>query len=539
MACRASAGGAACTGPFGATQEHRRRETRRGLDREGVPHPGGIRGFAGGHIAIPTPELCSVWGMLQAARLKPYDVRTWLAAREVSERRRFGPHGSKPSFELSELLALVGGGDTSALRASLRRLAALNIVRWGPTGPRFLRSPEDLAAPDLSPVLALLQLMPRGRRTFPMPRRVLRLLAGGVKRSVLATVLGHLVRCPHFTPSTGWNGAGTCKASWVAEAFGLSQSAVQEARSFLIESLGWLTPVTTPQWHKNRFGGKFEVNLAWGPETGPSEASAAPEGPPSPPPGSGYPRAGIEPESGYPDSKQTSPKEIQASELPPRGGAEPPDDVRRTGRGGESGTKPQQELPPTLSKVTAPDLRSVPRVMALFDEALSSPVWARKGWTPRDTYLERLNWAAAARRASVRGGPNPPGLFVHLVSQRLWQHVSNDDEEAVRPALVRWMNPGAMDRSGSGGGGGGPLTLLGSPGSGRRLSKDAAVIKRIESTLLSRGAFMERAAVDRELLRQGWSAERVASARAELLGERQREREAGLEDGLTPMSETW
>ena len=107
--------------------------------------------------------------------------------------------------------------------------------------------------------------MPYKRSFVPLPRRMLRLLAGGVKRSVMATVLGHASRCIYRKDKlTGWSGDGACSASWIAETFGVGESSVRRARAHLRDELGWLTSLhDRSQWFVNSHGGRFEVDLSW------------------------------------------------------------------------------------------------------------------------------------------------------------------------------------------------------------------------------------------------------------------------------------
>lgn len=405
------------------TTEERQRQTTKTKDRPAQ--------FEGGHISIPSVELCCVWGMLLERRILPVDVRTWLAAREVAERRKFAGAGREPVYRASEVSALVGGASPRQIRASLRKLGRLGIIRWE-QGRKlcFVASPENLAVEDISRVLEMQALMPKGRRSFPMPRRTLRLLAGGVKRSVLATVLGHLLTCPHFSRAAGWNGEGSCHGPRLCEAFGISDSSLREARTHLVDALGWMRRIEVPQWHINKYGGRFALALDWDPRT----PTSVGEGQGSPASQlstavSGGPNTEFEPVSGGPESKQNSSTRIQESEP----GALPP------GPRHES-SKKDQASEPSIRKLVRQDLPSIARVMALFDQALKDPMWRAKGWAPNESYLERLNWAAAARRAHVRGSTNPCGVFIHLVTNRLWRHVSNEDEEAVRARLAEWQD---------------------------------------------------------------------------------------------------
>ena len=455
---------------------------------------------------MPTKELVFVWASLldKAVKVGPFELRVWLAARETFEERKFAPRGCKPVFKLSELDTLVGGGGERAIRKSLGRLRRAGLMSWSAKGPRFANSPESLATSTLPLIEKIEKLMPENREFFPMPRKVLKLLAGGVKRSVLATVFAHLLRCPHLKRGV-WDPVGTCKASWVEETFGLSIAAVREARSHLIHQLGWLSPKheDQPQWHKNEYGGRFAVNLEWAAETPAKLAeradgatfSTAESGPPNP-------RMGAQ--SGPPESEQPSPSEISISAL----GGHPPEPRSDFFKRTEGQTKAKPSSAPRLSNIVPADLIDVARVMELFEQALVNPRWRERGWTPKeDSHLERLNWAAAARRAHVRGSAKPCGVFVHLVSQRKWAHVSNEDEDAVRAAFSRWATPvlpvGVEE------------TRTGMPELRSELSTDGAVIRRIENALRERAPLASRTDVDDYLKRQaGWGSERVEAARS-------------------------
>ena len=455
----------------------------------------------GSHISIPTEELCSVWGALLDGRIRPVDVRTWLAAREVFERRKFAPRGCEARFKATELAALLGDTGTIKVRASLRRLERAKLVTWSAKGPAFIASVHELEHPDAAQ--EMLEAMPAKRRTFPMPRRMLRLLTGGVKRSVLATVLGHLLRCPHFSKDAGWDGAGACKASWVGETFGVSERSIARARRHLIENVRWLRPLESEQWRMNRYGGRFEVNLAWDPTT----PTAVGEEPQLSTAQMSDPRAPNEPRLSDPREQQPSPTEISTSTPGSRaaGSPQPLGKRHEVLNSDQAGSKAVN-----LRRVTLEDLASVPRVMELFDQALSSPLWRSKGWTPKDGLPERLNWAATARRALVRGGTNPAGLFVHLVANAKWDHISNEDEDAVRSQLAAWREPPPVAGLG---------LLEGRPKKARvKLSKDGSTLRQLANAMALHRMACSPQTVDAELAKHGWSSERIEQARANFEG---------------------
>jgi len=444
----------------------------------------------GGFVRIGVEVLCCLWISLMAGRIRPLDIRTFLGACEVRERRKFLSRGRQAIYRASELDGLVAHVGERKVRSSLRRLERARLLRWRDSGVTFIRAINELEA-DLQPgAEQMLARMPKRRRFIPLPRRVLRLLCGGVKRSVLATTLGHVARCVHHSKDEGWSGVGACKASWVADTFGLSERSVIRARGHLIHALGWLKPVETDQWYANKWGGRFEVQLDWNHGT-PAEVSCSQgelsTAKMSPPNGDSGTR--LSP----PESKQNSSSRIRTSE-PVSSPPGPRDESWKKEGGG----------PPVLAKLVRQDLPSVERVMELFDQALTSPLWRKKGWTPTDGHLERLNWAAAARRAHVRGGTNPCGLFVHLVSQRKWEHISNEDEEAVRREVSRWLNP-EPEASTSGGGGARRMPP--------KLSKDAKTVRFVEATLKRHKVDSSVERVDRELKRYGWTELRIEAAR--------------------------
>ena len=375
----------------------------------------------GGYIAVRTIELSMAWGLLLAGDLRPIDVRVWLAVLELRERRKHAAgNGRAPSYQLEELTHLVGGGG-GTIKGALRRLRASRLVRWSEREVEVATSPDELVTANLEPVWAICRAMPAKRKRVPVPRRVLRLLAGGVKRSVLATALGHLVYCLYYHRREGWNPRGSCKASWIARTFGLSERSVIRARQHL-EDLGWLRRVDSPgQWHLNRFGATYEVNLAWARTAG--ELSTTLErrklstARMSPPPGRNDTR--LSP----PESDHTLSSRVK-NQKPASGG---PSGVSN-GKGAE-----QKALgKPNLRDIRKEDLASISRVMELFDQALERGL-------VQEGFMDRLNFAAAAEHARVRGSSNPCGLFFHLVKKKLWRFITEGDEEAVRVKVKAYV----------------------------------------------------------------------------------------------------
>ena len=109
---------------------------------------------------------------------------------------------------------------------------------------------------------------------MPVPRRILRLLAGGARPALIATILGHLLRCLYLK-SGKCSARGRVKASWIAETFGVGLRRVKEARQELI-AMGWLIPLEAGQWELNRWGAHVRINLDWSRLDGIGNPPAAP-----------------------------------------------------------------------------------------------------------------------------------------------------------------------------------------------------------------------------------------------------------------------
>ena len=123
-------------------------------------------------------------------------------------------------------------------------------------------TPEDLLISDLSSLYEMLGRIQNCRRKVPVPRQVVRYIAAPSKRCVIATILGHLMRCLYYRAGECVSG-GFCKASWVAEVFHIDVRNVKAARKFLAETLGFLECMQMPQSLLNRFGCKVFINLSW------------------------------------------------------------------------------------------------------------------------------------------------------------------------------------------------------------------------------------------------------------------------------------
>ena len=95
--------------------------------------------------------------------------------------------------------------------------------------------------------------------------------------------------------------------------------------------------------------------------------------------------------------------------------------------------KEGKEKPPTLRQVVPADLWSFGRLEALYGQAVAA------GWIqPSDA--QALDFIAAAVRARQVTNGDPVRIFVATVRQRLWHHITLDQEDHARRALNRFRD---------------------------------------------------------------------------------------------------
>src|SRR5262245_19737780 len=130
----------------------------------------------------------------------------------------------------------------------------------------------------------MLQTILHPQRRVPVPRHTIRLIAGGCRATVIATMFGHLIRCLYYREHRCVSG-GWCKASWIAEVFRVDLRNIKAARTHLV-AIGWLRTLHTPQSLCNRWGTYTLISLSWTREAleQAAEDSAAPPSSVSPPP---------------------------------------------------------------------------------------------------------------------------------------------------------------------------------------------------------------------------------------------------------------
>src|SRR5262249_38772534 len=146
-------------------------------------------------------------------------------------------------FGFGELARLTGLAPRR-LKAALRRLETAKLLRWSEAAIGFPAPAETLAELDGDGFRRFLDRIPHHHRRVPVPRRILRLLADGCRPALIATILGHLLRCLYMKGGV-FQEVGRVKASWIAEVFGVGLRRVKQARRELV-AMGWLIPLPSP-----------------------------------------------------------------------------------------------------------------------------------------------------------------------------------------------------------------------------------------------------------------------------------------------------
>jgi len=216
----------------------------------------------GGFVFLTVQQLCLIWWAYRTRLIQLQDLRVWFAAHEIVARRCQLAPNQVPAYTPRELHGLVGGGAGAHHRASLRRLDTHGLLTWSNTTLTFATSPTDLrGVADLSGFFTMHRVIPNNRRRVPVPRQAIRLIAGGLKASVIATMLGHMLRCLYYREHRCCSG-GWCKASWIADVFRMDLRSIKAARKHLV-ALGWLQRLHISQPLCNRWGSYTRINLSW------------------------------------------------------------------------------------------------------------------------------------------------------------------------------------------------------------------------------------------------------------------------------------
>lgn len=359
------------------------------MKRKGVPE--------GGFVFVSATGLLATWWAYKRGLIQFRDFRMWFASHELVAQRCTLEKGRVPRFRVEELGVLIGGVGGEHLRGSVRRLEATGLLSWSEQRIVTMASLAAVRTPDAADLQAAVESVANHRRKIPVPRRLLRHLVCSSRPVLIATALGHLLRCMYYRKDR-CSPSGLCKASWIASVFEVDERNVKAARQEL-ESLGILIREHASQYRLNRWGVPMRFNLEW------ESPKAMRESPPR------RPRFTTE----TPPPRETGNSSFGRSEnqkpVHPESGVR-----KRTGRG------------PNLRNVTELDLVDPRRTLELHRQAaLSGLVGTSES--------ERLKVLALAAHARTHAKRNAPGLFVSGLREQRW-YLSLQDEDCGRRSLT-------------------------------------------------------------------------------------------------------
>ena len=247
-----------------------------------------------------------------------------------------------------------------------------------------------------------------GKRLIPVPRQVLKFLAGCTRPALAKTVIAYLLRGLSLERSGKIRSAGTVKISWICALCQISERAARAARAELIR-LGWISKDTGSFQRKlNRDGAYFVIDPAWRrvfKRFAPLGARKCT--------GSAPPKEILETPYGSKNQKAAQPQQpVSQSEA----GVCKANDKKRL------------EVP-SLRRIQPDDLRRLSRLRVLYAQATAAK------WISHSEANLRNFVAAAARATRVEG--DAVRIFIGIVRRGLWHHLTNDDESRAINSLRR------------------------------------------------------------------------------------------------------
>jgi hypothetical protein len=365
-----------------------------------LPHRVAAPKPAGGFVFISAKAILAAWWALSERHIALRDLRVWLACFELSARRQAAQTKRRPRYTVDELHKLVGGVGGAHIRKSIRRLEAVGLLTWTETAIHPGDQRFSLPSEELADFEDWVSGVTNHDRHVPVPRKIIRHLAGTQCRADIATAFGHLLRCLYYR-NKRCNSGGRCKARWIADTFGIHLRTVKAARSRLV-SLGWLLVGACTQTQLNRWGPHVVVNLAWDP---------------------GRPKSKSPPRETF--STTELPPPIKNSELFYRRSETHEPATRRP-----VGVAKQRLEKPVLHRIALTDLKSPKRLDLLCAQAVKRGIIG-------SSQFDRLQFFSAARHALNHGTSNPPGLFNWLIRLHKWEHITCEDEDQARRILKR------------------------------------------------------------------------------------------------------
>ncbi len=377
-----------------------------------------------GYKAITPIQLLNGVSAYKSGEISFKALRVYLSCFELEAIREAAKRSQKlkglkakdwVSYEKEELISLTGGLTLRSIGKSLKELERASLMYFSKERIIFTETPTNRTSRELIEETLSGR---KGTRAIPVPRRLIKLLGSLTKPALFLTLIGYILRGLSIDRTTGViNPKGTVKASWIADAFGLSLRAVKSSRAELVSLEIIAKDVNSYQRKLNRDGAYFELNLKWskGESRGESEAQTV---------------------HNFATSKtEFAPPVLQNSTefAPPieRPKTSKEHKNQKTWRSKPSGVCNQtfkEKTPPNIRDIQLDDFREFSRNEILYWQAVNLGVIAH-------SEANALNWVSASIRA--RETENPPSIFMGIIKKQLFHHVTQAQEETARNAIKR------------------------------------------------------------------------------------------------------
>jgi hypothetical protein len=346
--------------------------------------------------------------------LSCFELEAIREAAKRSNKLKFKKGKQKICYKKEELVRITGGLTLRSISQSLKELEKASIMQFREERITFTETPTAETREMLEGVLS----GRKGTRAIPIPRRMLKILGELNKPVLFLTLIAYMLRGLSIERRTGAiNPKGTVKASWIADAFGLSLRAVKSARAELV-SLQLITKdVNSYQRKLNRDGAYFELNLEWSK----AESSVVNEvqtvdnvvgsstefAPPMPQNCTEFAplRERLKTSKEYKNHKTQK--------------TEPTGVCKQTFK---------KEVLPNIRNIQTEDFKEFSRNEILYWQAVSLGLITH-------SEANVFNWVSASIRA--RDTENPARIFMGIINKKLFHHITQAQEERARNAINR------------------------------------------------------------------------------------------------------
>ncbi len=305
------------------------------------------------------------------------------------------------SYQKKELLRLCEGLTSRSLGKALRELETSQLMKF---------SEKNISFNDF-PILGVGDFINenlggrKGTRSIPVPRKLIKFLASTNKPTLFITLIAYLLRGLSIKRGTGEaNSKGTVKASWIANAFGISLRSAKSSRRELINLQIISKDETSYQRKLNRTGSYFIINTEWGRAVNNSQFA-----PPSTKKCT---------EFAPPIERLKTTKVIKNHKT----------------KKFNSGLKKKKIKPPNIFNFSLDELKMRDSNEKLYWQAVDRGLI-------KHSEANVLNWLSATVRASKFENTIP--IFMGIIKKKLWQNITLEEEDRARLALnkARDINP--------------------------------------------------------------------------------------------------